>query len=475
MSAENLNIKYKITRAYNSSDSSPIYQYTDNKGLKHTIKKGHPFYDYIRKNESSSYISGKGGLHDSVRKVTYYLGSNGRGRVFASDGRKGTWDTTKHRMIGWDKSAPEKSAPEKSAPEKSAPAVPKWNYGDPFFNGDAYKTRQEAFNAARAAGRGVFTWKGNHYNTMVAGENRDDYRAKHGDFDYYLGSASTIQDKTWDKSPQHMRTIDYGNEYVPQTPKWTPKPYVPTTPTTANQPLTMFSKDDIRGLKFNTYSGMVDAIKNNPNNNFSRAMTTRYGSNFDNWDQKKIEGDLGVKGKYRSFGGGDFGDMSRNMASWMGRENALREKSDITTKPTSNPFNIKFNVNSSLLTKKQQGGKMNEQELQQLFLQYLAEKTGAKSESELQQVIKQLGQDGLKQAYAQFVQDMQQQQVQAAKFGAKLNYIKRLNGQCPDGFSMQYYKVGGKLCKKCMKNAEKEKEITDPIKSFKCGRKIKKN
>jgi preprotein translocase subunit SecF len=79
----------------------------------------------------------------------------------------------------------------------------------------------------------------------------------------------------------------------------------------------------------------------------------------------------------------------------------------------------------------QQGGQITmneEQQMQQAFLQYLAEQTGAKSEQELEQVIQQLGEDGLKQAYTQFVQAMQQQQVQAAKFGAKLNYIKQLKG-----------------------------------------------
>lgn len=118
---------------------------------------------------------------------------------------------------------------------------------------------------------------------------------------------------------------------------------------------------------------------------------------------------------------------------------------------------------------------MDEQQLQQAFLQYLMEKTGAKSEQELEQVIQQLGEDGLKKAYTQFMQELQQQQVQAAKFGAKLNYIKRLNGQCPEGSELQYYKVGGKLCKKCVqKQKEMERQKLDAISEFKCGRKIKK-
>ena len=129
--------------------------------------------------------------------------------------------------------------------------------------------------------------------------------------------------------------------------------------------------------------------------------------------------------------------------------------------------------------KKQQGGQlnMNEQELQQAFIQFLAQKTGAKTQQELEAAIQQLGEEGLKQAYAEFMQLIQQQQVQAAKFGAKINYIKKLRGQCPDGYDLQYYKSGGQLCKKCIKKQvmqEGGNVPQDPIDQFKCGRKMKK-
>lgn len=121
---------------------------------------------------------------------------------------------------------------------------------------------------------------------------------------------------------------------------------------------------------------------------------------------------------------------------------------------------------------------MNEQQLQQAFIQFLAQKTGAKTQQELEAAIQQLGEEGLKQAYAEFMQMMQQQQVQAAKFGAKLNYIKSLRGQCPEGYEISYYKVGGTLCKKCMKKQVEMEEggqmPSDPIDQFKCGRKMKK-
>ena len=39
---------------------------------------------------------------------------------------------------------------------------------------------------------------------------------------------------------------------------------------------------------------------------------------------------------------------------------------------------------------------MNEQELQQAFIQFLAQKTGAKDQQELESAIQQLGEEGLK-------------------------------------------------------------------------------
>ena len=150
---------------------------------------------------------------------------------------------------------------------------------------------------------------------------------------------------------------------------------------------------------------------------------------------------------------------------------------------TGSGYDINTLKNSELATKLnlkfQKGGQlnMNEQQLQQAFLQYLMQKTGAQNEQQLEQVVQQLGEDGLKQAYAQFMQEMQQQQVQAAKFGAKLNYIKKLNGQCPEGMEMYYYKQGGRLCRKCIQAKQNEEEIeypSNPIDAFKCGRKMKK-
>lgn len=134
-------------------------------------------------------------------------------------------------------------------------------------------------------------------------------------------------------------------------------------------------------------------------------------------------------------------------------------------------------VPENTLQKKQQGGQLNmdEKQLQEAFIQFLAKKTGAKNQKELETAIQKMGEDGVKAAYQEFMQLIQQQQAQYAKLGAKLNYMKTLRGQCPEGYELSYYKVGGKMCKKCMKKKQDGGEMPeDPIDQFKCGRKMKK-
>lgn len=376
-----------------------------------------------------------------------------------------------------------------------------WNYGDSYFDGSSYKTRAQAFNAARKNGRGVFTYKGKQYNTMQKGENADEFRRAHADYDYFLGNVANDQGG-WKLSNPVQTSYKVNNVPEPMNPDKLGEVVV----TAQKQPLQMFTKDDIKSLGFNNYQGLLSAVsnRNNWNNNFVKALNNRFGTDYANWKQKDIENALGVKGKYRSFGGGDFGDMSNSMASWMGTYNGDLEKKNLQNrtgsdgivysnskvkdlfdkvqlKPKTFTFDTSsFGTNLFGTPKKQQGGQlnMNEQQLQQAFLQYLMQKTGAQNEQQLEQVVQQLGEDGLKKAYAQFMQEMQQQQVQAAKFGAKLNYIKKLNGQCPEGMEMHYYKQGGRLCRKCMQIKQNKGEMeapSNPIDAFKCGRKIKKD
>ena len=434
-----------------------------------------------------------------------------------------------------------------------------------YFNADKYSNRIDAFKAARDAGHGVFTWRGKAYNTMDKGDDPLEFRRKHSDYDAFIGRAHMKNGDDgidnsggWSGSKNYNRDNVFNNQQInPITAdqannntlvSYNQQSQTPKTPQRIR--LQKFTDNDIRSLGFNNYQGLLNAANNsnNSNNRFLQSMYDRYGSDTSKWNQTTIENDLGVKGKYRRFGGGDFGDMSRSMMAWVGKNNGEIDKQDLqnrtgsngtvysskkmrdlyekynpkkqqstqtsaTQTNTSTPSNTqnqqttsqqsgtsgyKFSINQNNNTfsgdysnpysnfgyalsqykKLQKGGTINmeEQQLQQAFLQYLMQETGAKDQQQLEQVIQQLGEEGLKQAYSKFLQEMQQQQVQAAKFGAKLNYIRHLNGQCPDGTEMTYFKVGGKLCKKCMQRQQKEQETeepSDPIKAFKCGRKMK--
>lgn len=90
-----------------------------------------------------------------------------------------------------------------------------------------------------------------------------------------------------------------------------------------------------------------------------------------------------------------------------------------------------------------------DEQIKQAFIQYLQQKSGAQTEEEFQNYVQSLGEEGIQQAYQEFIQLLQQQQVQSAKFGAKLNYIKYLRGQCPEGTESYYLKNGGHICRKC--------------------------
>lgn len=461
-----------------------------------------------------------------------------------------------------------------SGKSQTSPQTPAYNYNfgsyntvDPndsskvvenqYWNADNYSNFKSAFNAAKQGGHGVFTWKGKAYNTMSKGDDAGKFRQNNADYDAFISNAYKGNINGVDNSGGWSNDKNYNPDNVfqqsnPMSLNDAKNDKVQSLtdldqPTSTPTQIGVLGMNDITGLGFNNYAGMVSAINNSSNasNKFVMAMKERYGADTSKWNQNQIENDLQIKGKYRGRILGDFKDIFRNMSAWTGTRDgkiakqeladrtgsngtvysskAMRDsfeshpaKNTSTTQtptwqpttqntpsntytqstntqfnfnqPTSNQNTFSFNsTNNPYLqfgysgsTKKyQKGGSINmeEQQLQQAFLQYLMQETGAKDQQQLEQVIQQLGEDGLKQAYAQFLQEVQQQQVQAAKFGAKLNYIKRLNGQCPYGSEMAYFKVGGRICKKCVQKQQKEQEDeepSDPIKAFKCGRKMKK-
>lgn len=133
-------------------------------------------------------------------------------------------------------------------------------------------------------------------------------------------------------------------------------------------------------------------------------------------------------------------------------------------------------LSSEHTTKFQQGGTMNnQQELQKAFVAYLiqdAQSQGVQiqSEQDLQAYAEQLGEDGIKAKYQEFMQKMQGGVM--ARLGAKLEYYKKLKGVCPEGEELVYFKQGGRICKACQK-AQKGTKVTkkaNEVDKFKAGR-----
>lgn len=116
---------------------------------------------------------------------------------------------------------------------------------------------------------------------------------------------------------------------------------------------------------------------------------------------------------------------------------------------------------------------MDKKKLQQAFIQYLAQKYQLKSQQELQAKAQELGEEGMKKEYAEFIQYMQQQGVQVARLGAKLNYLRQLRGKCPEGYEVAYYKQGGKTCAVCQKVGTQQ-QGGNVVEDFKKKRKVTK-
>ena len=100
---------------------------------------------------------------------------------------------------------------------------------------------------------------------------------------------------------------------------------------------------------------------------------------------------------------------------------------------------------------------MNDKELQQEFIAFLQEKSGAKTEEELKTYVQKLGKEGIKEAYQEFTKKMTEKQNKKAKkalHGAKLNYIKSLKHICNEDEELIYFKKGGQIGCGCVKKQQ---------------------
>lgn len=369
---------------------------------------------------------------------------------------------------------------------------------------------KNAFNTARNQGKGLFTWNGKQYNTMKKGEDADTFRQQHSDYDQFLGNIASSQGG-W--HVQNPIDTSYVINKVPKPVTEKSNGVSPSNQVQQNTQLQMFTNDDIRSLGFRNYNGLVSAVGNqaNTNNNFVKAMVNRYGADTSKWNRNTIETDLGVSGTYRSFGRGDFGDMSRSMASWLGTHNGNLAKQEQERIWNQNA-GVKYSLNdNSVLANKYQLSKpsisnnlvnLKFKQGEQMYKYSAGAQMVQPQQANSQDPIDQIAQiavrslQGDKASKQKLIEVLSNEQIaqmvdngvknqdkramiiaqaikalqggsRKARLGAKLDYIKQSIGECPEGQEVVYFKKGGEICKMCASKKMQDGGKSDPIKEFK--------
>lgn len=288
---------------------------------------------------------------------------------------------------------------------------------------------KQAFDSARKAGNRYFSWNGNDYNTMTKEEKNS------GDILGFL----KLNTNTGDNS-NFLRAEK-------------------------NLPFQMLGlfKNPVEG----SYAGQDYNIKAsinhvvhsedfNANPNTSQPTNTEISQIFvpNNFNRSQVRAFMSSRGlDPYAYTGSQRKALRKALNSGQDVEAIFKQWSQ-------NNQPISYNAEGGLL-KFEDGGMLED------FKKWLYQKLrkGELEESDLSK-------EKLAQLYQTFIKE--QQGVQTAMNGAKLNYINKLNGKCPQGTHLSYYRIGGTLCKKC--EADAYNESSDPIKAFKqkCGGKVKK-
>lgn len=284
---------------------------------------------------------------------------------------------------------------------------------------------KQAFDAARKAGNRYFSWNGNDYNTVTK-EEKDSGNI----LDFLKLNTNIGNNSNFLKAEQNL-------------------PF---------QMLGLF-KNPIEG----TYAGQDYNIKasvspvihsENLNTSLPTSAEISQISVPNNFNRAQVRAIMSSRGlDPYAYTGGQRKALRKALNSGQDIEAIFNQ-----WKQDNQP--ISYNAEGGLL-KFDDGGTMED------FKKWLNQKLrkGELEESDLSK-------EKLAQLYQTFKKE--QQGVQTAMNGAKLNYINQLNGKCPQGTHLSYYRIGGTLCKKC--EADAHNESSDPIKAFKqkCGGKVKK-
>lgn len=133
-----------------------------------------------------------------------------------------------------------------------------------------------------------------------------------------------------------------------------------------------------------------------------------------------------------------------------------------------------------MINKFQQGGQVSQQQ-QQILMQAaqvlqqagynIVDNQGNLDQQAFIQAVAQYGQEKLgvqvsQENIGQVITAIAQQGAQMARKGAKLNYLKKITNNCPEGTQLVYFKAGGQICSKCEAIAKKKNKggVMDDIK-----------
>ena len=295
---------------------------------------------------------------------------------------------------------------------------------------------KQAFDTARKAGNRYFSWNGNDYNTMTKEEKNSG-----NILDFLKLNTNTGSNSNFLKAEKNLPFQMLGLFTNPTKGTYAGQDYNigSTIPST-------FHSDDYDDYpNVSPPSPSEISTMEVPNNNFNRAQV------------RTIMSSRGLD-PY-AYTGGQRKALRKALNSGQDIEAIFNQ-----WKQDNQP--ISYNAEGGLL--KFQNGGATQDQVMKAFKQWVTQKlqNGEIQESDLKD------QNKLKQLFQLFAKE--QQGVQTAMNGAKLNYINQLNGKCPQGTHLSYYRIGGTLCKKC--EADAHNESSDPIKAFKqkCGGKVKK-
>ena len=294
-------------------------------------------------------------------------------------------------------------------------------------------TFKQAFDAARKAGNRYFSWNGNNYNTMTKEEQDSgigDYFSK---FKGNVGNNSNFQNAASNMFSQMMGVFQN-----PTKGKYAGQDYN----------IGIYFKPQFNSPATNQ---LVDQATLTPSTQEITSINTPVINNFNRSQVRAFMSSRGLD-PY-AYTGSQRKALRKALNSGQDIEAIFKQWSQ-----DNQP--ISYNAEGGLL-KFEDGGMLED------FKKWLSQKL---QNGELKEL--DLSKEKLAQLYQTFIKE--QQGVQTAMNGAKLNYINKLNGKCPQGTHLSYYRIGGTLCKKC--EADAYNESSDPIKAFKqkCGGKVKK-